>query len=1064
MERLANALFSLRMMTVALFVFLVSIGIATFLESAYDVQAAKILVYNATWFEVLLVYLGINLIANIFRYNMFKREKIAILMFHLSFIVMLIGAGITRYISFEGMMIIKEGEQSDFIYLSEPHLWFRINDDQKQYTYSKPLYMSEVSNNYFDIDVAFPKHRPITIEYVNFRKNLVDSLVVNDSIRSASFEIVTNGMQSNYVSVGDFMMVGDVAISYGKNDEMPGIQLYKKGPKTMIRTEVPLRSISMAQLRQSGQNVTDSMYTIIPQDTIVPFQSGALYALQSGEQFAFKGVVNNSKKMLLQSPIKNAGPDYLTIRIKDGDEIKEIDIAGGADAFPRREVFNFGGLTYQMEYGRIRKELPFAVACRDFILDRYPGSNRASSFASEVTIIDQEKDYTRDQRIFMNNVMDYRGYRFFQASYEPDESGTRLSVNHDWWGTNISYLGYLMMGIGMLMSLFAPVGRFRQLNTFLKKSREKRSSLLPIFLIAFILPNGLFAQHDHDHDHDHEHDHSEHAAPPKKDATFSVMSKEHSEELSALLVQDYKGRFIPMHTFSDQLMRKIYRSDKYEEYNAVQMIMSMHLHRDYWMDQELIYVSSKGGLRDKLEVKGKHIAFNNLIDDEGNFVLDDAYNKAHQKLESKRDEFDKQVLKLAEKYEAAAGVFFWKYFNVVPVKNDPANKWYSPIDISILRVDSVAFQRGIKYIAALDSASSGLKSYSSAEIRLKELKSYQNEVGGKLVPSESLIQMEISYNKMGVFKNSMRTYITLGFIALMIFFIGIFVKPTERARKVFKRIGQVIAALTIAIFVYHGYGLYMRWMISGHAPWSSGYEAVVFIAWITVLTGLIFSRKNAVVLAATLILASLMIFVSEMNLMDPQISQLEPVLKSYWLMIHVAIITGSYGPLGIACILGILNLLLYIFRTKKNAQIVTLNINELTHISEMTMTIGLYMLTIGTFLGGIWANESWGRYWGWDPKETWALVAVLTYAVILHLRFIPDLKSKFIFNSVSMWGYASILFTFFGVNFYLSGLHSYAQGESFGVFPKWILVTVLVFVLFNIIAGIRNWQYKKSLD
>lgn len=1055
MERIANALFSMRMMTVALFMFLVSIGIATFIESAYDVQAAKILVYNATWFEVLLVYLGINLLANIFRYNMFKREKVAVLMFHLAFIVMLIGAGITRYISFEGMMIIKEGEQSDFIYLSEPHLWFRINDGNKQYTYSRPLYMSEVSLNKFSIDVAFPKHRPISVEYVDFKKNMIDSLVVNDSIRSASFELVTNGMQSNYLSLGDFLMVGDVAVSYGKENPMPGIHLFKKGMKTMIRTEVPLRSISMTQLRQSGQNLTDSMYTVLPMDTIVPFEAATLYSLQSGEQFVFKQIINNSRKMLMPASMKNAGRDHLKIKITDGDQTKELDLVGGKDAIPEREVFKFGGLTYEMEYGMIRQELPFAVACRDFQLDRYPGSNRPSSFASEVTIIDEEKDYKRDQRIFMNNVMDYRGYRFFQASYEPDESGTRLSVNHDWWGTNVSYLGYLMMGIGMFMSLFAPAGRYRHLNNLLRKSREKRAKILPLLLL-FILPLNASSQEGHDHDHSHDQ--------PKKVATFHVMSEEHSEEVASLLVQDFKGRFIPMHTFCDQLMRKIHRSNKYEEYNAVQMIMSMHLNRDYWMDQDLIYVSSKGGLRKKLNVSGKYIAFNKLIDEHGSFTLEAAYNKAHQKLESRRDEYDKQVLKLGEKFEAAAGVFFWRYINVVPVKDDADNKWYSPIDINVLQLDSVAFQRGINYIAALDSAASDLKSYASAEIRLKELKEYQREVGEGLIPSESLVSMEISYNKMGIFKNSMYTYLLLGFISLIIFFIAIFVKPTDKSKKVFKRITQGIVVLTSVFFLYHGYGLYMRWMISGHAPWSNGYEAVVFIAWISVLTGLIFSRKNAVILGATLILAFLMIFVSEMNLMDPQISQLEPVLKSYWLMIHVAIITGSYGPLGISCILAILNLLLYIFRTKKNAEVVTLNINELTYVSEMTMTIGLYMLTIGTFLGGVWANESWGRYWGWDPKETWALVAVLTYAVILHLRFIPDLKSKFIFNSVSMWGYASILFTFFGVNFYLSGLHSYAQGEAFGKFPQWILVTALIFVLFNVVAAIRNRQYKRLLN
>jgi cytochrome c-type biogenesis protein CcsB len=198
-----------------------------------------------------------------------------------------------------------------------------------------------------------------------------------------------------------------------------------------------------------------------------------------------------------------------------------------------------------------------------------------------------------------------------------------------------------------------------------------------------------------------------------------------------------------------------------------------------------------------------------------------------------------------------------------------------------------------------------------------------------------------------------------------------------------------------------------------------------------------------------------------MNLLDPEITPLVPVLKSYWLMIHVAIITGSYGFLGLACILGLFNLILYTFRTSSKGEIITININELTYVSEMTMTIGLFMLTIGTFLGGIWANESWGRYWGWDPKETWALVSVLVYAVILHLRFIPGLKGKFFFNVVSFWGYSAILFTFFGVNFMLVGLHSYAQGDGLGKFPTWLIWTIVGFVIFTITAAFRSKHYNK---
>ena len=1073
MEKFASLFFSMRMMALGMIVFLVAIAIGTFLESAYDIQTAKIIIYNALWFELLLIFLGLNLIANINRYKMWKREKIAMFIFHISFLVILIGAGVTRYFSFEGLMLIRENAQTDFIYSSDPYLWMKINDGKLQFKRSDKMYLSEITSNDFDIDVDFPNHQtPVTISYVDFNKNMVDSLVINDSIKGASLDIVTGGMSSSYVSKGDFLMVGDVALSFEKENAMPGIEIFQKGPKMLMKTSLPMRYLPMSEMqkaRQSGAEVADSLYKTIPLDSLVPFQTTTLYQVGQ-EQFVFKQIINHSKMMKLPAKMKNAGRDILTVKVTDGEKSKIIDLPGGISAIPDHIVFELNGLTYELEYGSMQIPLPFAIACRDFQLDKYPGSNVASSFASEVTIIDEKNNYTRNQRIFMNNVMDYGGYRFFQSSYDPDEGGTRLSVNHDWWGTNISYLGYLLMSIGMILSLIAPVGRFRELNELLKKSRVKREKLLSVFLVVLMSVSYGFSQEPEHHEgdgHDHSvHNHETHSTEEVKSepikAIHRVMTKEHSDEVASLLVQDYQGRTIPFHTFADQIARKLMRNDTYEELNAVQLVMSMHMYPPYWVEQQVIYVSSKGGLREKLNANDGYISYADLTDEHGQFVLFEDYQKAHQRLESKRGEYDKQLIKLVERYQVMQSILSWSDMKILPGKNDPTQKWHVPLSSELMQKDTVSSKLALQYLTALDEASETGK-YGNANDLLADLKSYQREVGKAVVPSEEKVNMEIRYNKMHVFKNSYRTYLALGFLMLLAFFIKIFIRPSDRSKKVFKVISVILTVLTGVIFLYHGFGIYMRWNISGHAPWSNGYEAVVFIAWVTMLFGLIFSRKNAVILAGAAILASLMIFVTEMNLMDPEITPLQPVLKSYWLMIHVAIITGSYGPLGISCILAILNLFLYIFRNNKNGKIVTMNINELTYVSEMTMTIGIFMLTIGTFLGGIWANESWGRYWGWDPKETWALVAILVYAVILHLRYIPGLKNKFTFNVASMWGYSSILFTFFGVNFYLVGLHSYAQGEGLGRIPNSLIITVVIFILFTIIAALRNKQYKKSL-
>lgn len=1092
MEKFSKAFFSMRMMTLAMLVFLVAIGAATFIESANGIQAAKILIYNALWFEVLLVYLGMNLISNIFKYQMFRREKIAMLSFHLSFIVILIGAAVTRFVSFEGLMVIREGQSVNYIYSSDPHLSIRINDGKMQYKFKEKMFMSTITSNDFHIPVEFPNHKtPIEINYVKFESKMIDTLIIDPALKTTVLDIVTNGMQSNYVSKDDFVMAGTVPISFEKaNSPKGGIDVREKNGVVEMKTALDVRFLPMSEMqkaRQTGAPVPDSLFTVVPKNVWTAFKTTTLY--QSGEnQFVFKQLLKNAKKTLVPSGKKDRGSDYLTIEIKDGSKSKVVQLKGGLNTIPEHTMFNFNGLMYELDYGSIEIPLPFAMKCRDFKLDKYPGSESPSSFSSDLTIEDPKNGVNKKVRVFMNNVVDYGGYRFFQSAYDLDdpktpenEEGTRLSVNHDWWGTNITYIGYLLMAIGMVLSLFSNSGRFKELNEKLKKLKSKRASLTVLVLaISFLFFQPTFSQglsgdttHQHEehdgHDHSmHNHDASVNEAgsdtqtdPSDKNqkTVFYVVSKEHSNELATLLIQDFSGRIIPFHTMCDQLLRKIYRSNKYNEWNAVQTVLSMHMYPAHWMKQPIIQVPAQ--LRDQLKLKNEFATLEEVMDNTGQFKWLKQYEEAFKKADSRKNEFDKKLIKLNEKFEVVQAIFMWRYMKLIPKSNDKENRWFTPLSVELGASDTLMSTVLLRYLSMVNQAAQDNK-YGQATDLLSQFKAMQRKVAKNIVPSETAVKMEVSYNKMEIFKNTYRSYLALGFLLLILFFIRIFAKSSPRFFTISEWIRKGLLFLLIVIFVYHGVGLGMRWYISGHAPWSNGYEAVVFIAWVTMIAGFSFMRKNAVIIAGTAVLASLMIFVTEMNLLDPEITPLVPVLKSYWLMIHVAIITGSYGFLGLAAILGLLNLTLYIFRTKNNGEVVSININELTYVSEMTMTIGLFMLTIGTFLGGIWANESWGRYWGWDPKETWALVSVLVYAVILHLRYIPALRSKFLFNVVSFWGYSAILFTFFGVNFFLVGLHSYAQGDGFAKLPNWVYITISVFALFTIVAGLRNRQFKKS--
>ncbi len=253
-------------------------------------------------------------------------------------------------------------------------------------------------------------------------------------------------------------------------------------------------------------------------------------------------------------------------------------------------------------------------------------------------------------------------------------------------------------------------------------------------------------------------------------------------------------------------------------------------------------------------------------------------------------------------------------------------------------------------------------------------------------------------------------------------------------------------------------GLAARWYISGHAPWSDAYESVVYVGWATVFFGLAFGRKSDLTVASTAFVAAIILWAAHLNWLDPAIANLQPVLDSYWLMIHVAVIVASYGPFTLGMILGMTSLLLMLLTTKKNVLRMDLNIKELTIITEMSLTVGLVMLTIGNFLGGQWANESWGRYWGWDPKETWALISIMIYAFVIHMRLVPGLRGRWFFNVMAVFAYASIMMTYFGVNFYLSGLHSYASGDAPAT-PTFVYYIVIFALLLSTAAYFRSKKF-----
>ena len=360
----------------------------------------------------------------------------------------------------------------------------------------------------------------------------------------------------------------------------------------------------------------------------------------------------------------------------------------------------------------------------------------------------------------------------------------------------------------------------------------------------------------------------------------------------------------------------------------------------------------------------------------------------------------------------------------------------------------------LAYLATLQNDKLQNTDFKQSQKLVEAIKKTQQRYGGKTMLSEKKIKTEITYNKYDIFKKLFSWYM----YASSLMFVLLIVQILRDKSKVLKLSVNIFKFLLYVFFGLHTAGLIVRWYISGHAPWSDAYESMIYVAWATMAFGVILGQKSKLTLASTAFVTAIILMIAHWNWMDPSIGNLQPVLNSYWLMIHVAVIVGSYGPMALGMILGVISLLLIILTTSKNRDKMSLNIKELTVINEMALTVGLVMLTIGNFLGGMWANESWGRYWGWDPKETWALISIMIYAFVIHMRLVPGLRSRLAFNIASILAFGSIMMTYFGVNFYLAGLHSYAKDDQ-EISVIYILASLLILTIISVFAYIKHRKF-----
>ncbi|MDB2321601.1 cytochrome c biogenesis protein CcsA [Flavobacteriaceae bacterium] len=1054
-KKIFNLLFSTRLTGILFIFFAIAMAVGTFLDAGQDTSPtpySRTLIFNALWFELIMLFFIINFTGNIFKYKLLSLKKWPVLLLHFSWIFIILGAFITRYFGYEGIMTIREGQTENTFISEKTYIQLYVDGDYlidgipQRKKIEESVDFSPRLNNKFKTNLVYGE-QDINIELVEFIAGAEKDIIPNSS-GEEYLKIVEAGdgvPHNHFLKVGEVQSLHNVLYALNKPTKGAVNITYTDNAELFIESPFEGEYMIMASgtngiLEKNKKEVLNlrSRYLIGNQAIVFP-----------------KNVVRGVFDIVQKSEILKSDEDGVALKISTPNEVKTIKMLGGKGINSPFEEFVVGGLNFNIRYGSKVYDLPFSIKLNDFIADKYPGSeNSYSSFASEVSVID---DKPFDFRIFMNNILNHQGYRFFQASFDPDEQGTILSVNKDALGTFVTYLGYILLYIGLMAIMFARFTRFDFLRNQILKVKKQKQKLTVVLL--FLTSLNLFSQTNDSHLH------------VKTEVEIidsilrkNIVPKDEALKFGNIVIQDLSGRMMPINTFASEFLRKLSKKDYYSEFDANQIFLSIQESPLLWYNIPVIYLKMKKGdsIRSIIGVdkSKKHVSLVDFFTERGEYklapYLEDAYKaQVPTGYQKEFKETDQRVNLLYNMIEGNSLKLF-------PIPNDDNNKWTTPkenIENPSLVKDSLYsnfINTGFKTYLYMLNEDKIMNEFSQSSNILQGILSAQYKFGGEVMLSPEKIEAEVLYNKYDIFKKLFSWYLYAGTFLFIILIIQIF-----KNNRLINISINVFKVAIIFLFVLHTLSLIWRWYISGHAPWSDAYESMIYVAWATMFFGLAFGRKSDLTLASTTFIVSMILMIAHWSWMDPAIANLQPVLDSYWLMIHVAVIVGSYGPFALSMILGFVSLFLMILTNSSNRQIMKLNIKELTLINEMSLTVGLVMLTIGNFLGGMWANESWGRYWGWDPKETWALISIMVYAFVLHMRLIPGLKSRFVYSIASILSFASILMTYFGVNFYLAGLHSYAKDDQQISF-LYSGITLLVVVIMGVLAYPKYKKYLKN--
>lgn len=645
------------------------------------------------------------------------------------------------------------------------------------------------------------------------------------------------------------------------------------------------------------------------------------------------------------------------------------------------------------EQGMKEEKLPFSLCLQKFEAKMHDGTNAVADYSSKFTVIDG--DDKSEGEVSMNNIYSHRSYRLYQSSYDEDGKGSVLAINADPYGIPVTYIGYALLFISLVWMLFDPKGGYRKL---LKSPLLKKGALMT----ALILSMGNIQ--------------TLHAESATGNLQNAVLPKETAEKFGELHIL-YNDRICPVQTFALDFCKKIYGARSYQGLTAEQVLSGWVFYGNTWANEPFIKIKS-GEMKTAMNLPD-YASLNTFFNREmGGYTIGPYVQEYYN---GQQDKFHQQAADIDDKIRIIMDLREGVSLKVLPytfTKNVKATKdhsfikagtttWFSPVDKLPLAVEH-QHALYIKNVFSLLYGDVQKGNMDRVNIFFDKMLKYQEVSSGSSLPSKIQYQAERINNAFPFATILFMANLTLGFIAL---FYTIYRMTKKREIKVLNIALPILLGVS---FLTLTFGLALRWIISGNIPMSNGYESMLTVAWFVMLISILMQLRIRIVMVFGFLISGFFLLVSHINQMDPAIGQMMPVLNSPLLSIHVSIIMMSYALLSLTFICGIMGICL-----RSHGE-------ELQALSRIFLYPALTTMGFGIFIGAIWANVSWGNYWSWDSKETWALITFMIYAVVVHTQSLPIFRKPLVYHIYITLAFLSIAMTYFGVNYFLTGMHSYA--------------------------------------